>query len=730
MAIKMQGTWLVRVKAKNASFPQEFIIAGANSGNGTYPHTHSGEVFVTGSSWTISMLHNPGAGFQNSQMKLKFPTTSGGFRQFDIQSNDSGNDQDFDDFIITCRTPIVADDHIVYGHVSDYSGRCIFNPCFPYWVIDTPRKLYEALQIPSLRKYLLELDPNILRRIPKPGPPDPIGPVALNPQPLPPLKFVPITVPAPGELASPLKQSYLVRTEKKVLDLAANAGTKQAKAATDAEKLTYQSVKSIQALPASASMLDVSALKRKAGLETAISRFRFCDSDTLANVRIRFWEYDRTAAEKSGAAYTGEGARQYLGSTLTDDFGNYIFRFTTTSSDAVDEIVNDLANGENAFVAQAPDVIAEVMQPMNPYLPAFETSVYWNIPALKAINICVPREKIGVRPLVCEGQHILQGVGNIPLGAPVGGVRNSTNTSLSALGIITSTNSLGPRTDCSAWAGTLLLRGCLKNQAIKYYTLEHRRPGDDWQQLNVEFTLPRFYGAILSNGQVNQGVVGGKTIYLNVEADGSDWLMAYRNIKAQIPSTIFPENGPRDIRITGLNAAYNAVAGAQEIITLFILNNGIDVDIQPEIEMIGVSKISECGLFNLPAGQENPKIRINFKAVQSSSPWVYGGYGFMSDYAVSMNKGASGFATTNPASPANPRTAGVCDLSFTGTNNEPGNVAGYVDLELSPASGAWLEPNQSFCTFGIFLNGRLRRTDGQSNEGYTSAVPVLFGIQR
>jgi len=729
MAIKMQGAWLVRVKAKNASFPQEFVISGASSGNGTYPHTHSGEVFVTGASWAISIRHNPGTGFQSSQMKLKFPTTSGGFHQFDIQSNDSGNDQDFDDFIITCRTPVSANDHVIYGHVSDYSGPCIFNRCFPIWVIDTPLQLQEALRIPILRDYLVKIDPNIFRRIPLPFPPDPIGPVSLNPQPLPPLKFVPIVVPAPGELASPLKQSFLVRTEEKVLDFAA-AGKKQARPAGEGESFSYQAVKNISALPAAALTVDVAALKHKSAIESAIARFRICDSDTLANVRVRFWEYDRTDAEKSGGAYTAEGDRQLLGSTMTDDFGNYIFRFTATSSDVVDEILTDLAPGENAFVFQAPDVIAEVMQPLNPLFPAFETAPYYNIPALKRINICVPREKIGIRPLVCEGQHIIQGIGNIPLAAPVAGVRNGAGNLLSSQGIITATNSLGPTTDCAAWTGTLLMRGCLKNPVIKYYTLEHRRPGAAWQQLSINFTLPRFFGALLLNAQVNQGVVDGKTIYLNVETDGSDWLMAYRNIKAQIPSGIFPENGPREIRITGLNAAYNPVANAQETVTLFILNNGIDVDIQPEIEMVGVSKISECGLFTLPAGDDDPKIRLNFKALQSNSPIVPGGLGFMRDYAVSMTKCPSGFATTNAPSPANPKVAGPCDLTFTGTNNEPGNVAGYVDLELSPASGGWLEPSQSFCTFGVYLHGRLRRTDGQNNEGYTSAMPVLFGIQR
>lgn len=49
MAIPMQGAWTVRVKSKSAAFPQRFIIAGADSGNGTYAgDVTTPPVFVTG----------------------------------------------------------------------------------------------------------------------------------------------------------------------------------------------------------------------------------------------------------------------------------------------------------------------------------------------------------------------------------------------------------------------------------------------------------------------------------------------------------------------------------------------------------------------------------------------------------------------------------------------------------------------------------------------------------
>jgi len=68
MAIPMQGSWTVSVKAKNADFPQRFIIAGADSGNGTYNGAlATPPVLVTGANWRIQIQNNPGGGFVDSQ---------------------------------------------------------------------------------------------------------------------------------------------------------------------------------------------------------------------------------------------------------------------------------------------------------------------------------------------------------------------------------------------------------------------------------------------------------------------------------------------------------------------------------------------------------------------------------------------------------------------------------------------------------------------------------------
>src|SRR6185437_8738349 len=101
MIISMQGNWTVKVKSKSASFPQRFIISGAISGNGVYAgDTSTAAVNVTGDIWSIGIQNDAGHGFQLSDTRIKFPTLSGSDYVFDIQSNDAGNDLDFNDLIL------------------------------------------------------------------------------------------------------------------------------------------------------------------------------------------------------------------------------------------------------------------------------------------------------------------------------------------------------------------------------------------------------------------------------------------------------------------------------------------------------------------------------------------------------------------------------------------------------------------------------------------------------
>lgn len=155
MIISMQGDWNVKVKAKSASYPQRFIVIGADTGNGTHSGTVGTTVNVTGDQWAIAIQNDPGGGYQQSDTKIKFPKTIGGNHSFEILSNDAGGDSDFNDLVLECSTPVNINDFLIYGHVSMYSGRCLFNPCWrgPF-VIDTYVGLLEALKNTKIKRYI------------------------------------------------------------------------------------------------------------------------------------------------------------------------------------------------------------------------------------------------------------------------------------------------------------------------------------------------------------------------------------------------------------------------------------------------------------------------------------------------------------------------------------------------------------------------------------------------
>ncbi|MGC4095961.1 MAG: hypothetical protein QM706_02505 [Nitrospira sp.] len=106
---------------------------------------------------------------------MKFPHKVGANIEFDIHSNDAGNDQDFDDLVLTCSTTASINDFFLYGNVSLYSGRCIFNPCRrrgPF-VIETADALRDALKNPKLHEIISRLYPERIPDLRIPNPPDP-----------------------------------------------------------------------------------------------------------------------------------------------------------------------------------------------------------------------------------------------------------------------------------------------------------------------------------------------------------------------------------------------------------------------------------------------------------------------------------------------------------------------------------------------------------------------------
>ena len=734
MSINMQGSWTVSVKAKNAAFPQRFRVTGAASGNGTYTgDVATPPVSVTGASWTLTIQNDPGSGWVNSEDQITFPTASGGMVRFDVQSNDAGGDEDFNDLILTCSTPESVTEFIVYGNVSCYSGLCIFNPCWRRWiVIETAEALQLALANPVLRAPIKKLYPERI----KPGPPPPPD--------LEPVPFVPLVLPLLEETALPPKFGQVIRSvpvEPQVERKAAKG--KEAAAAEPATRLVAGERFSLSQPERLAADFD-----RVAVANLFDHLYLRCSLEQLAGFVLRFQEYDRTSAELAGGPYTGEGAREVLGLAATDRNGNYIFRFSRDIGDFLQEAFEDTPGGGDALVQSMPDVIVQLLDSSLASGVAHETAPYWNVGNLRRINICIPCSKVRRPTVECTGTHRLESIGAIRIGIPANtfdpdGRITATDTSVADV----------PQARCAAWGGKLRFYGCL-GESVKHYTIRWRRrlSGSGWTawQYYVE-PHSLFKTSIMDTVQVgpfaqNLNVSGGPALepgimaYDNHEGD-SDWALSDQAFKAVVNTAggpYAPDPATVEFHIQGYDASGQPVNdGRDATVRLYINNNGPDLDLA-EVTMDGQTG-GDCALFDLSEASMTPAVlTVRFKAIHEE--------GLLNSYALSIRKGnipgAFPIATTvGPALEASAAlsnsyvhgSATSCnDLFGTRVPDEITAAGDYTTAYIIPTSPAtnWLEPGQSFCSFVINLSAGRRMTNGYNQAVYTTGpIQYLMGIQ-
>ena len=748
MAILMQGSWNIHVHQKNAAREQRFIITGAATGNGTHPGVvGSPMVLVTGTDWNVTIQSKSGSTWLNSTEKIQFPTS--GASGFIIRSDDATAtpDKDFDDLVIHCIPVSVsgATDYITYGNVSCYKGFCRFNPCFPkYLVIDSQYALNQALRQPVLREYIQKVYPDKIfeTRIKLPIPvPDPAP-------------FTPLMLPLQNDDLLPQKEATIFRKEM------IESKSRDSMNNTAGEKfVSLSSVKLNNFAPVrSTSLVDRVKL---AGL---MDKLRLqCEVDAIPSAILRVIEYDRTASEKAGGAYTGTGSRVVLGYAITDAFGNYVFRYQRTDFDDLSEVVNDVAAGENIFVQAKPDLIVQLLDPFDPGIVLHETALNTNVSTFKRINMCFPCTK-GPKP--CNGQGIIQYIGDLLVIKGATGTRGGDGNILGSTGKI-SNGSL----HCAAWTGSLNLIACLSNDAIKFYTVRYKRPfeaASQWKLVTEDSRLPKFNGVDplpvsttirrIRTIQLDGVVTPNVACYENVEnsADANEWI-AITNKKATLSTSIYvndklfvEQQGTMQFRIEGYDAAGNKIAGVDETIDLYLDNRWLEADIDPLVQL-GSTTLGNCALFTLPStvvngvnvvSDERVPLTVRFRAKQAS--------GFMGQYALTISKGAignialvrnagAGAVTHTTALPTGAGQYAVgrvysdnvnlVNCTFNGTPDEPGSIGDYIELTIRPES-TWLEPDQNFCAFRIVVSGYIRHTDGENSNPNYQTNEVLIGIER
>lgn len=729
----MQGNWTVAVKSKSAAFPQRFVVQGALSGNGTYTGVAGTTAFVTGIEWSIAIQNNPGTGWQGSETKLLFPHQVGGVYEFDIQSNDAGPDQDFNDLILTCSTPVNVNDFVVYGNVTLYSGSCIFNPCrtFPY-VIETAAALQAALKNPVLSNWIRQYYPERILGYVNPNPPDPAP------------YFTPIVLDVTGaamQSNTSVQYKRIANTEKAKSAKAANA-TGASMLASNFERIssTAQSADVVTAQSAE----NISLVKNISGL------FRHCITDAGANLTLTFEEYNRTDAEKLGGAYTGTGDRRQLGNTITDMNGNYILFFTFGMIPPFLEDGTDIGPGENANIAVYPDVIVKIVS-SSPSRVIYESAPYYNIPNLKRIDICLPESAVQITSL-CFNGNLIGSLGDVFLGgnqntgasfatAALQRYDGATQTYLEANGVISVGGTLaGFNVDCAAWAGRLDIRGCMYDASksaadnkVIWFTMQIAPQGGPWTYVTENYKQPQ-YGLPLGNVgpfyPTSGGVFNGTVpAYINIQrqllVDNVPWVMDQIDRYMQLDTTLYDTiagvrtPGIYYLRVDGYDASGNHVANATDLIPLYILNEGLNFKLTPFVLTDPTIVNAGCGLFRLTDAQLKTPMTFSFEA---NDP-----YGFVDSYELSMGRcpGASlnidstpwgnftitgGYTFPHGSKPANVHDA--CP-GYTGTQ-EDYSTSDPVDAQIQPSATAdgWIETGEYFAVYTLGLTASQRVTNG------------------
>lgn len=742
MIISMQGNWTVGVKAKNAGFPQRFIISGAATGNGTYNGvTTTPAVAVTGTQWTIAIQHNPGTGFQLSDSKLKFPQQIGGNYEFDIQSNDSGSDEDYDDLILTCSRPAAANDFIIYGNVSLYSGRCFFNPCRrDIFVIETPWALEAVLKNRRLREIITELYPE---RVP---------PFKIDPNPPDPPYFQPIVIDLFGEALQPKTTVSVSRQVAEPVKTRGKASAKETAPAADELRVE-------QTAPARQLVTESRISANKYEIAKVIdSYFRICNVEPGSGLTLTFEEYDRTVLEQSGGPYTGTGNRRLLGDTITDMFGNYVFLFSFDMTFPGLEDADDTFPGQSVNEFAYPDVIVKVTG-LASWDVLYESAPYYNVPNLKRINLCLPKSTVRVTAS-CANGNLIGSLGNVFVG---GNQNTAASTAAAALrrygnnnffeetGVVSVHNSqAGFAVECAAWSGTVDIFGCIYDETkpitdnkIRWYTIRvARKPlfgPPAWTFVTENYKHPLFHKRNLPNyngddvGPFPTTIAGvpNTPAYKNIRYElhtggpNTDWENAHIDRLIRLNTALYDIVGGAHspgsflVRIDGYDAAGNLVAGKTDMIAMYIHNKGINFGFGgPNLTDNSIVDAG-CGLFRLTDAQNLTPMALSFMA---NDP-----HGFLDSYSLTMGRCPSptialqadpmadtAAGETTLAGGASTSVHNDCD-GYTGTLDEFG--AGLIASTIEPAVGeeGWIKTGEYFTIYSFHLTARQRVTNGYNS---------------
>lgn len=758
MIVSMQGSWTLTVTKKRAAFNQQFVVSGAASGNGIYPGIVGTSVNVTGAQWSIAIQNNPGTGFRLSKTLIKTPQKVAGNYEFEIWSEDY-LDNDYNDLILTCSTPVNINDFIIYGNVLLYDDSCIFNPCRrgPF-VIETELALNEALRNLRLRKIIEKLYPErIPRIISDPNPPDSAP-------------FRPLVFDLYNEVIQSKTALVYKRTEKAKEKPTQKSRKDELPFDLSINSNTFQ--KSYQQKGIVSEIHDLFDKKDFAKIIDGLHKI--CHKVPAPNITLTFEEYDRSDAELLGNPYTGDGQRQLCGDTITDQFGNYIFRFSFGMVYPNIEDSTDVVTGENINVVICPDIIVKVTG-YSPSEVFYESAPYFNIPNLKCINLCIPKSKVTITS-TCFNGSLIGSLGNIFIGGNQNSTASSTDAALvrdgysnylDAEGKISVGNQLsGFSAECAAWAGVIDMKGCMYDTSIpadqnkiKWYIIRIKREDSNrWEFISQNYKHPKYskrnlpnytgddVGPFLQDLKVDGGDKVTVNAYINIQremhVDGVDWEQSnsdrYMKLNTALYDLIAGVRTPGTfyVRVDCFDDAGMAVPGATDMIALYIHNLPLSFSLTQPILTDPLIAHTDCGLYRLTDEQMNTPLEISFKAKDS--------YGFIDSYNLAMGRCPSPMIALQVNQPLD-HDYPYSNLSILSLGDASGNIhplcEGYkgteedfsdsnmITFNIQPATseGAWIKAGEYFTVLSFHLTAQKRVTNGY-NDGLSDIYNAYGSI--
>lgn len=369
----MQGNWCINVESKNTIHPQQFLISGATSGSGIYNVSlNAPPVMVSGNQWVLSIQSDLGNGFVQSHEQIRYPYKVGGKYHFTIEASTTKHSEGLNDLTLSLCTPQTTTDFLIYGNVSTYDDPCFFNPYHHFWIVlETRHAFFEALKYDALRLAIKQL---YLDRLAE----EVLVPFTERTK----EQFTPLIIPLHDDTIIPPSLGQVLKINRKPAKISEDKSQADNYSITPEEIFTLSQPKKLE--------IELNRMSLVNLFDQVLPR---SITESLSNIELHFFEYIRTATEFNGGPYSGEGKRKRLGSCISDQFGNYIFRFCKSKIAYLDNSIFKTRLAKDTAFQFMPDILIQLHHKTTNNL-IHESIPFWNVPLLKRINISFPKKKL------------------------------------------------------------------------------------------------------------------------------------------------------------------------------------------------------------------------------------------------------------------------------------------------------------------------------------------------